>query len=81
MWGPQRDLFIHSGVVVDVLATYRVRGRKSALFSTRSYARLIRPGLALVTPDQAPGDAPLRRSVQQLERAMDTWCAAAKIAA
>ena len=28
MWGPQRELFIHSGVVVDVLATHLVLGRK-----------------------------------------------------
>ena len=54
---------------------------RAALFSTRSYARLIRPGLALVIPDTVPGDAVLRRSFQQLERAMDTWCAAAKLAA
>ena len=47
----------------------------------RSYARLIRPGLALVTPSAVPGDAALRRSFQQLERAMDTWCAAAHLAA
>ena len=56
-------------------------GLRAALFSTRSYARLIRPGFALVIPDTVPGDAVLRRSFQQLERAMDTWCAAAKLAA
>jgi hypothetical protein len=35
----------------------------------------------MVTPDRIPGNPPLRRSFQQLERAMNTWCDAAKIAA
>lgn len=30
--------------------------------------------------DTVPGDAALRRSYQQLERAMDAWCAAAHLA-
>ena len=28
MWGPSRDMFVHAGVVVDVLATYPEPGRK-----------------------------------------------------
>jgi hypothetical protein len=42
---------------------------------------LIRPGLALVTPPTVPGDAAIRRAFQQLERAMDMWCASAHLAA
>jgi hypothetical protein len=79
-----RRLRLH-GLITRIPTTHRYRltnvGLRAALFSTRAYARLIRPGLAMVTPDRVPGDAPLRRSFQQLERAMDTWCAAAQIAA
>lgn len=79
-----RRLRLH-GLITRIPKTHRYRlsdfGLRAALFSTRSYARLIRPGLALVTPPTVPGDAALRRSFQQLERAMDTWCAAAHLAA
>jgi len=79
-----RRLRLH-GLIARIPKTHRYRltdfGLRAALFSTRSYARLIRPGLALVTPDAVAGDPPLRRSFQQLERAMDLWCDAAKLAA
>ena len=79
-----RRLRLH-GLITRIPKTHRYRlsdfGLRAALFSTRSYARLIRPGLALATPSAVPGDAALRRSFQQLERAMDTWCAAAHLAA
>ena len=79
-----RRLRLH-GLITRIPKTHRYRlsdfGLRAALFSTRTYARLIRPGLALVTPPTVPGDAALRRSFQQLERAMDTWCAAARLAA
>lgn len=79
-----RRLRLH-GLITRIPKTHRYRltdfGLRAALFATRSYARLIRPGLALVTPDTIAGDAPLRRSFQQLERAMDVWCDAAKLAA
>ena len=79
-----RRLRLH-GLITRIPKTHRYRltdfGLRAALFSTRTYARLIRPGLALVTPQTIPGDAALRRSFQQLERAMDTWCAAAHLAA
>ena len=79
-----RRLRLH-GLIMRIPKTHRYRlsdfGLRAALFSTRSYARLIRPGFALVTPDTIAGDAPLRRAFQQLERAMDTWCATGKLAA
>ena len=79
-----RRLRLH-GLITRIPRTHRYQltdlGLRAALFSTRSYARLIRPGLAIVTPDLVPGDPVLRRAFQHLERAMDTWCAAAKLAA
>ena len=79
-----RRLRLH-GLIMRIPKTHRYQltdfGLRAALFSTRSYARVIRPGLAIVTPDRVPGDAALRRAFQQLECAMDAWCAAAKLAA
>jgi hypothetical protein len=78
-----RRLRLH-GLIARLPTTHRYQltnlGLRAALFSTRSYARLIRPGLALVTPDTAPGNAALRRSFQHLEYTMDAWCAAAGLA-
>jgi hypothetical protein len=79
-----RRLRLH-GVITRIPKTHRYRltdfGLRAALFSTRSYARLIRPGLALVVPDEVLGDPPLRRAFQQLECAMDTCCEAARLSA
>ena len=79
-----RRLRLH-GLITRIPGTHRYHltnfGLRAALFSTRSYARVIRPGLAIVTPDRVPGNAALRCAFQQLERAMDVWCAAAKLAA
>lgn len=79
-----RRLRLH-GLITRIPKTHRYQltdfGLRAALFSTRAYARLLRPGLALVTPDAVPTDPPLRRAFQQLERAMDAWCAAEKLAA
>ena len=79
-----RRLRLH-GLITRIPKSHRYRltdfGLRAALFSTRSYARLIRPGLALVTPPTVPGDATLHRAFQQFERAMDTRCAVARLAA
>jgi len=62
---------------------YRVTnpGLRVAFFVTRLWARSLRPGLATVMPDPPPNDSALRRAFERLERAMDDWCAAAKLAA
>ena len=57
------------------------RGLRIALFFTRVHARLFRPGLAAVMPEAVRDDSRLRRAFDQLERAMDQWCAEAKLAA
>lgn len=73
------------GLVARLPGTHRYRvtepGLRLALFLTRVPARLFRPGLSLVLPDATQHDAPLRRAFTQLERAMDQWCAEAKLAA
>jgi len=56
-------------------------GLRVALF-TRTYARIVRPGLSQVMPEApAGGDSTLRRQFDQLEVAMDKWVERAKLAA
>ncbi len=78
-----RRLRLH-GLIARIPKTHRYRltdfGLRAALFSTRSYARLLRPGFAIVIPDTVAGDLPLRRAFQQVERVMDRRCAEAKLA-
>jgi hypothetical protein len=64
------------------LIRYRVTdfGLRASLFLTRAYARILRPGLAQVIPDDGPASK-LRSSFRHLETAMDNWCEAAKLAA
>ena len=73
------------GLIARLPGTHRYRvtesGLRLALFFTRVHARLFRPGLSVVLPDAAHDHAPLRRAFTHLERAMDQWCAEAKLAA
>jgi len=41
----------------------------------------LQPGLAIVLPDAAGDDAPLRRAFDQIERTMDQWYEETKLAA
>ena len=56
------------------------QGLRHALFLTRSYDRLLRPGLAVLLPDQAAAPSILRASFRQLEAAMTSWAEQAKLA-
>jgi hypothetical protein len=56
-------------------------GLRLALFFTRTYARIIRPGLSQVMPEVPAGDSALRRQFDHLEAAMDKWVERAKLAA
>jgi hypothetical protein len=79
-----RRLRLH-GLIERVDGTHRYRvtddGLRLALFFTRTYARIIRPGLSQVMPEAPAGDSALRRQFDQLEAAMDTWVERAKLAA
>jgi Uma2 family endonuclease len=65
-------------VVWDIYALTD-QGRRIALFFTRSYARLLRPGLAEVESPELPQDTALRCAFAQLERTMDQHAAQAKL--
>jgi hypothetical protein len=60
---------------------YRVtdRGLRVSLFFTRSYGRLVRPGLAEVIPLPLPPDTRLQQAFAQVEKSMDHYIATAKL--
>jgi hypothetical protein len=79
-----RRLRLH-GLIARIPKTHRYQvtpfGLRLALFVTRVHARLFRPGVALLAPAIAPDRSALRGAFDRLERAMDTWCTEAKLAA
>lgn len=79
-----RRLRLH-GLIERIPKSHRYRvtvlGLRTALFFTRTYARLIRPGLSTLMSKDAPSRCPLRSSFEALETAMDDWCQRAKFAA
>jgi hypothetical protein len=79
-----RRLRLH-GLIERLPRTHRYRltpdGRRAALFFTRAYARLFRPGLAQIMPAAAPANSPLRAAFDQLDRAIAHACTTAKLVA
>jgi hypothetical protein len=79
-----RRLRLH-GLIERIPGSHRYRvtnfGLRSALFLTRTYARIVRPGLAVVMAPDVPRSRSLRSHFDQLERAMDHWVSRAKLAA
>ena len=54
------------------------RGLRVALFFTRSYARLVRPGLTEVFAVSLPEDTGLQKAFAHVELAMEQYAARAK---
>jgi hypothetical protein len=78
-----RRLRLH-GLIRRIEGTHRYevteQGLRYALFFTRSYDRMLRPGLATVFPEQAVTDSTLRASFRNLELAMTAWAQQARLA-
>ncbi len=78
-----RRLRLH-GLIRRIPRTHRYevteQGLRYALFLTRSYDRLLRPGLAMVLPNQAATDSTLRSAFRHLETAMTQCVEQAKLA-
>jgi hypothetical protein len=78
-----RRLRLH-GLIERLAGTHRYQvtdlGWRVALFFTRTYARVLRPGLAQIVPNAPPVASPLRRRFDQLALAMDDWIAQAALA-
>jgi hypothetical protein len=79
-----RRLRLH-GLIERVPNSHRYRvtdgGWRTALFCTRSYNRLLRPGLAQVLPEEVDNDAPLRRSFDRLDATINEWIEQQKVPA
>jgi hypothetical protein len=62
---------------------YRVTpfGLRLALFYTRTYVSLLRPGLSQIVSAKPPGDARLRSHFDKVTEAVEQWCRDAKLAA
>jgi hypothetical protein len=79
-----RRLRLH-GLIERVPRSHRYRvtdsGWRTALFCTRAYNRILRPGLAQVVPEAAAADPVLRQRFDQLDAAIDRWIQQQKVPA
>jgi hypothetical protein len=79
-----RRLRLH-GVIERIPKTHRYRvtdqGWRKALFCTRTYNRLLRPGLAQICAEEPCMDTPLRDGFERLDAAIDQWLDAQKVPA
>ncbi len=79
-----RRLRLH-GLIERIPKTHRYQltdfGFRSAVFCTRTYSRILRPGLGLVLPATSSLPCSLRRSFDKLEQEVTAWVNHAKLAA
>ena len=79
-----RRLRLH-GLIERLPNSFRYRvtefGFRAALFFTRLYNRLLRPGLAAVLPALRAVDAPLKRAYDKINTQVNTWINQAQLAA
>ena len=79
-----RRLRLH-GLIKRLPKSHRYRvtdqGWRTALFCTRIYNRVLRPGLAEIIPEEAAPDTPLRRRFDQLDAAISAWIEQEKVPA
>ena len=79
-----RRLRLH-GLIERVPQTHRYRvtdrGWRITLFCTRTYNRILRPGLSLVLSEPALCDTSLRRCFDRLDRTIQQWIEAQKVPA
>ncbi len=79
-----RRLRLH-GLIERIPKTHRYRltgfGFRVAAFCTRTYARILCPGIGLVLPATSSLPCPLRRSFDKLEQEVNSWVDQARLAA
>ena len=56
-------------------------GRRTALFCTRTYNRILRPGLAEILPIEVLDDSKLRQGFDQIDQVIDRWIEKRKVPA
>jgi hypothetical protein len=78
-----RRLRLH-GIIERIPGTHRYRvttqGGRAALFCTRTYNRLLRPGLAQIIPEEARDETELRREFDRLDAKIEKWMDEQKMA-
>jgi hypothetical protein len=78
-----RRLRLH-GVIERIRGTHRYQltadGRRTALFNTRVYARVLRPGLSLLCDSDLPNEPRLRATFHAVDEAVAAWCTSASLA-
>jgi predicted MarR family transcription regulator len=57
------------------------QGVRTAMFYTRVYHRILRPGLAVLSPEAIDQVAALNRRFTAMNDAINSWCDKAKLAA
>src|SRR3954452_6070895 len=71
-----RRLRLH-GLIERIAGTHRYRvtsqGSRTILFCTRTYTRLLRPGLAQIVPEEALDDSGLRRGFDAFDQMLGHW--------
>jgi len=79
-----RRLRLH-GLIERLPGTHRYQlteaGVRTAMFYTRVYQRILRPGLSLLSPQASGEPATLQRRFSAMNDAIHTWCEKAKLAA
>ena len=79
-----RRLRLH-GLIERIPKTHRFRvtsqGLRIAMFFSRTWARLLRPGLSLITTPAPANPSALQRAFQRLEAEIDRFAEDQKIAA
>jgi hypothetical protein len=79
-----RRLRLH-GIIERIPGTHRYRvtdtGWRTALFCTRCYNRILRPGLAQIIPKECADVSSLRRVFDQLETEINHWIGQQKVPA
>jgi hypothetical protein len=79
-----RRLRLH-GLIKRITGTHRYQvtrqGWRAALFFTRTYNRVLRPGLAQIVPIEVLDDSELRRGFDQIDVVIDRWIENAKVPA
>ena len=62
---------------------YRVTdlGLGTAWYFTRTYSRILRPGMGRILPELSPANSPLRRCCHKLDQEVKSWVQQARLAA
>jgi len=79
-----RRLRLH-GMIERIPNSHRYRltdlGLRTGWFFTRTYSRILRPGLGRILPELSAPNGSLRRCFDKLDQQVNSWIGEAKLAA